>query len=34
MDVSEVRTGFTKHKDDVGNRCQKMFQDFLEEYVN
>ncbi|XKL61051.1 hypothetical protein PGB90_008108 [Kerria lacca] len=32
MDVSEVRTGFTKHKDDVGNRCQKMFQDFLEEF--
>lgn len=32
MDVSDTRTGFTKHRDDVGIRCQKLFQDFLEEF--
>ena len=31
MDVAETQTGQTHAKDEVGDRCQKLFQDFLEE---
>ncbi|XP_071942360.1 zygotic DNA replication licensing factor mcm6-B-like [Antedon mediterranea] len=33
MDVADQRTGSIKVKDDVGEKCQKLFQDFLEEYT-
>ncbi|RXG70679.1 DNA replication licensing factor MCM6 [Armadillidium vulgare] len=32
MDVVETQIGQAKVKDDVGDRCQKLFQDFLEEF--
>lgn len=31
MDVADVQIGQLRVKDDVGVRCQKLFQDFLEE---
>lgn len=31
MDVAEIATGPTKVVDEVGAKCQKLFQDFLEE---
>ena len=31
MDIAETRTGRATVKDDVGDRCQKLFLDFLEE---
>ncbi|XP_076354712.1 minichromosome maintenance 6 isoform X2 [Tachypleus tridentatus] len=34
MDVAEQSIGQVHVKDDVGDRCQKLFQDFLEEYQN
>lgn len=33
MDIAEAREGINKVKDEVGARCQKLFQDFLEEYA-
>ena len=33
MDVASAQIGQLKVKDEVGVRCQKLFQDFLEEYV-
>lgn len=33
MDVAEAGSAHTTVKDDVGERCQKLFQDFLEEWV-
>ncbi len=33
MDVADANIGQLRVKDDVGVRCQKLFQDFLEEYV-
>ena len=30
MDVADVQTGRVHVKDDVGDRVQKLFQDFLE----
>ncbi|XP_045624546.1 zygotic DNA replication licensing factor mcm6-B [Procambarus clarkii] len=32
MDVAETQTGQSHVKDEVGDRCQKLFQDFLEEF--
>jgi len=32
MDVAEAQTGQQQYKDEVGDRCQKLFQDFLEEF--
>ena len=33
MDVANANeTGHNKYKDDVGDRCQKLFLDFLEGY--
>ncbi|XP_055299709.1 DNA replication licensing factor Mcm6 [Sitodiplosis mosellana] len=32
MDVADVQVGQLRVKDDVGIRCQKLFQDFLEEF--
>lgn len=32
MDVADPQAGQIRVKDDVGVRCQKLFQDFLEEY--
>ncbi|KAF2366696.1 MCM domain [Trinorchestia longiramus] len=32
MDVAELQTGQAQVKDEVGDRCQKLFQDFLEEF--
>ncbi|XP_066153716.1 DNA replication licensing factor Mcm6 [Euwallacea fornicatus] len=32
MDVADVTAGQRQHRDEVGIRCQKLFQDFLEEY--
>ncbi|XP_014668098.1 PREDICTED: zygotic DNA replication licensing factor mcm6-B-like [Priapulus caudatus] len=32
MDVADHTTGNARVKDDVGDRCQKLFQDFLEEF--
>ena len=32
--TNEHRPDVNIVKDDVGERCQKLFQDFLEEYVN
>ncbi|XP_077525081.1 minichromosome maintenance 6 [Amblyomma americanum] len=34
MDVADLRTGPVQVKDDIGDRCQKLFQDFLEECKN
>ncbi|XP_023211187.1 DNA replication licensing factor Mcm6-like [Centruroides sculpturatus] len=34
MDVADSRTGPKHLSDDVGDRCQKLFQDFLEEFKN
>lgn len=34
MDVADSRTGPKQLSDDVGDRCQKLFQDFLEEFRN
>ncbi|KAG0422863.1 hypothetical protein HPB47_001339 [Ixodes persulcatus] len=34
MDVADLRTGPVHVKDDIGDRCQKLFQDFLEECQN
>lgn len=34
MDVADLRTGPVHVKDDIGDRCQKLFQDFLEECKN
>lgn len=31
MDIADVNVGQLRVKDDVGVRCQKLFQDFLEE---
>lgn len=31
MDVAEAYVGQLKVKDEIGVRCQKLFQDFLEE---
>lgn len=31
MDVADANIGQLRVKDDVGVRCQKLFQDFLEE---
>jgi len=33
MDVADRQIGQLKVKDEVGVRCQKLFQDFLEGYV-
>lgn len=33
MDVADQRTGITQVKDDVAEKCQKLFQDFLEEFT-
>ncbi|XP_070536303.1 zygotic DNA replication licensing factor mcm6-like [Ptychodera flava] len=33
MDVADQRTGTTQVKDDLADRCQKLFQDFLEEFT-
>lgn len=33
MDVADVNVGQLRVKDEVGVRCQKLFQDFLEECV-
>ena len=33
MDVNEQTIRTNKVKDQVGERCQKLFKDFLEEYV-
>ncbi|KAH1018069.1 hypothetical protein HUJ05_005891 [Dendroctonus ponderosae] len=32
MDVADVNVGQRQHRDEIGIRCQKLFQDFLEEY--
>jgi DNA replication licensing factor MCM6 len=32
MDVANVQIGQRQHTDEIGIRCQKLFQDFLEEY--
>ncbi|KAG8297081.1 MCM DNA helicase complex subunit mcm6 [Homalodisca vitripennis] len=32
MDVADTQTGQIRVKDEVGVRCQKLFQDFLEEF--
>ncbi|CAG9770225.1 unnamed protein product [Ceutorhynchus assimilis] len=32
MDVADVNAGHRQHRDEIGVRCQKLFQDFLEEY--
>jgi hypothetical protein len=34
MDVAEQVARTNQVKDQTGERCQKLFQDFLEEYVN
>ena len=34
MDIAEQTAGVNTIKDDVGERVQKLFQDFLEEFVN
>lgn len=31
MDVPEAQVGQARVRDEVGARCQKLFQDFLEE---
>lgn len=31
MDVADVQVGQLRVRDEVGIRCQKLFQDFLEE---
>jgi DNA replication licensing factor MCM6 len=31
MDVANVQIGQRQHTDEIGIRCQKLFQDFLEE---
>ncbi len=33
MDAAEQNLATTQVKDAVGDRCQKLFQDFLEEWV-
>ncbi|XP_033625243.1 zygotic DNA replication licensing factor mcm6-B-like [Asterias rubens] len=33
MDVADQRTGVTQVKDAVAEKCQKLFQDFLEEFT-
>lgn len=33
MDVADTYATQSQVKDEVGVRCQKLFQDFLEEYV-
>ena len=33
MDVAEQVARTNQVKDQIGERCQKLFQDFLEEYV-
>ncbi|XP_044262002.1 DNA replication licensing factor Mcm6 [Tribolium madens] len=32
MDVANVQVGQRQHQDEIGVRCQKLFQDFLEEF--
>ncbi|KAJ8917378.1 hypothetical protein NQ315_002402 [Exocentrus adspersus] len=32
MDVADVNVGQRQHRDEVGVRCQKLFQDFLDEF--
>nr|CAH7729653.1 unnamed protein product [Callosobruchus chinensis] len=32
MDVVDLNAGQRQHRDEIGVRCQKLFQDFLEEY--
>lgn len=32
MDVADNTVGQRQHRDEIGIRCQKLFQDFLEEY--
>ncbi|XP_060533041.1 DNA replication licensing factor Mcm6 [Cylas formicarius] len=32
MDVADANVGQRQHRDEIGVRCQKLFQDFLEEY--
>lgn len=34
MDVAEQVARTNQVKDQIGERCQKLFQDFLEEYVS
>lgn len=34
MDVSDLRAGPSHVKDTVGEQCQKLFQEFLEEWVD
>lgn len=34
MDVSDLRAGPSHVKDPMGEQCQKMFQEFLEEWVD
>lgn len=34
MDVSDLRAGPSHVKDAMGEQCQKMFQEFLEEWVD
>lgn len=31
MDVADVNVGQRQHRDEIGVRCQKLFQDFLDE---
>ena len=33
MDVADPTIGIPRVKDELAERCQKLFQDFLEEYV-
>nr|XP_023030018.1 DNA replication licensing factor Mcm6 [Leptinotarsa decemlineata] len=32
MDVADINIGQRQHRDEIGIRCQKLFQDFLDEY--
>lgn len=32
MDIADANIGLRLHRDEIGIRCQKLFQDFLEEY--
>lgn len=32
MDVADANVGHLRFKDEVGLRCQKLFQDFLEDF--
>lgn len=34
MDLGDVPCGQARVRDEIGQQCQKLFQDFLQEYVN